>query len=129
MADRNKVVYKFKSPRNPNGRAKHRLEFVPTRDLTVRDVERLSDEEHEAVKSAVMPNGNKLYASVGGRKKKKVDSDAADSDVPADSDADDEGAADDEEVDDDEASEESTLNVGAGLHTIAVSEAPDGDGE
>lgn len=130
MADRNKVVYKFKSPRNPNGRAKHRLEFVPTRDLTVRDVERLSDEEHEAVKSAVMPNGNKLYASVGGRKKKKVDSDAADSDVPDEGEGDEEDAdEEEEEAGDDEASEESTLNVGAGLHTIAVSEAPDGDGE
>ena len=70
MADRNKVVYKFKAPRNRNGRAKYRLEFVPTRDLTARDVDRLSPEELEAVKTAVMPNGNKLYASVGGRKKK-----------------------------------------------------------
>lgn len=118
MADRNKVVYKFKSPRNNHGRAKYRLESVPTRDLTARDVERLTDDELEAVKEAVMPNGNKLYASVGGRKRKadKVD-DSADDEV--EDDGEDEAAEDES----DEASEESTLNVGAGLHTI--SKAPD----
>lgn len=70
MADRNKVAYKFQSPRNSNGRAKYRLEFVPTRDLTVADVERLAPEELEAVKAAKMPDGKKLYAGVGGRRKK-----------------------------------------------------------
>lgn len=120
MADRNKVVYKFKAPRNNHGRAKYRLETVPTRDLTVRDVERLSEDELNAVKEAVMPNGNKLYAAVGGRKKKADDS--------ADE-VEDDGAEDDGDDNSDEASEESTLNVGAGLHTIAVDKAPDGDSE
>lgn len=124
MADRNKVVYKFKAPRNNNGRAKYRLESVPTRDLTARDVERLTEDELEAVKSTRMPNGNKLYAAVGGRRKKR-DEDSADDEDEVDESEDEDGAADES----DEASDESTVNVGAGLHTIAVDKAPSVDSE